>query len=235
VVIGNFHRVVVGTDYRVKLCLLIAYSLAVFTDSVILVGWLLASALAALVFCRAIRSPYARAFPLLAAVLAVFFGLAVAGDSSEAAVIAAGLAVAKWLAIAAICIAFFAATRPYEIVAGLRWLRLPRSLCLAIGMGLRFLPVIFDEVRRIVIAQRARGLGRERGLRRIIHIPRNLASLLIPLLVGVMVKLENLWLAMRVRGVDVNRLGVEPGFPLTLPNVIGLGYAFGLAIIGLFL
>ena len=230
-VISAFHRVVGETDYRVKLTLLVAYSVAVFTDSVVLVGWLLISAIAALVVCRVDRSPYVRVLPVLVVVLMVFFGLAIAGDPTEAGVKAAGVAVAKWMAVGAICIAFFVETRPYDIVAGLRWLRLPKAFCLAIGMGLRFLPVIFEETRRITLAQRARGLGRERGLGRIGHLPRNLAALLVPLLIGVMVKLDDLWIAMRVRGVDINRLGQDRRLSLTFANVIGLGYAVGLVVV----
>ncbi len=232
---GVFHRVVGETDYRVKLSLLIAYSIAAFTNSVVLVGWLLISAVAALVLCRVDRSPYLRAIPMFVVVLMVFFGLAVAGDPTKAGVLAAGVAVARWMAVGGICIAFFVATRPYDIVAGLRWLRLPKTFCLAIGMGLRFLPVIFEETRRIIVAQRARGLGRERGLQRMKHLPRNLSALLVPLLVGVMVKLDDLWLAMRVRGVDVHRIGLERDLPPTLANLIGLGYALGLVVTGIVL
>jgi energy-coupling factor transport system permease protein len=232
---GFFYHNIMTLDHRVKFVLLLAYSIAALTENPVVASWLLVSALAVLVLCRVHRSPYAKALPVLAGVFAVFFLLGLWSDPSYEGVFKTSVVIAKWVAIAAICVSFFVVTRPYDIMAGLKWLRLPSAFCLAVGMGFRFLPVIFEEMRRIVMAQRARGLGKEVGLQRLTHLPRNLAALIIPLLVGIMIRLDNLWLAMRVRGVDVMKISEGHGFTFSMQNMLAVGYAVAIVAAGVLL
>jgi len=232
---SDLHCGIVALDHRVKFSLLLAYSVAGLTENALLAIWLLVSAVGVLILCRVHRSPYGKALPVLAALLAVLFLLSLWSDPSHEGALKTGVVIAKWMAIAAICISFFVVTRPYDIVAGLRWLRLPSAFSLAVGMGFRFLPVIFEEMRRIVMAQQARGLGKEQGIRRFTHFPRNVAALIIPLLVGIMVRFDDLWLAMRVRGVDVASVSKGQGFRFNAGNLLAIGYAIALAVAGVVL
>jgi energy-coupling factor transport system permease protein len=96
-------------------------------------------------------------------------------------------------------------TAPLELCAGaercllpLRRLGVPaHELGLMAGLALRFLPLLAEEAERIAMAQAARGADLQgRGRSR----ARALVALLVPLLLGVFRRAEQLALAMEARG-----------------------------------
>lgn len=107
----------------------------------------------------------------------------------------------KLLTIAVAAVLYFEITRPSEMLETLRSLRIPSSLALALGVGIRFIPIVFEEARKILLAQRARGLGTGRGITTLFHLPTVISALSVPLLINIFSRVNDLWLAINVRGV----------------------------------
>lgn len=67
--------------------------------------------------------------------------------------------------LATMVVSAFGALRPSELVASMRLLGLPVGPSVAVAVGLRFLPVLVEDVERVALARRARGLeGARHGL-----------------------------------------------------------------------
>lgn len=71
------------------------------------------------------------------------------------------------------------------------------DIALVLAIALRFVPLLVDEARRILRAQRSRGLASERG--RIDILVRNYASLVVPMLASSLRHAERLSLALMAR------------------------------------
>ncbi len=92
---------------------------------------------------------------------------------------------------------FFLTTTPEEIALTLQKLRLPYEYTFAFVSAIRFTPVMAEELRSIMDAQRARGLELDKGpfTRRL----RNMIPILVPLLVNVIRRSYELAEAMEVK------------------------------------
>jgi energy-coupling factor transporter transmembrane protein EcfT len=64
------------------------------------------------------------------------------------------LVILKWIIIALISITYFVVTKPFEIVEAFNKFKFPASASFALGIGLRFIPIIFEEWQKIVTAQK---------------------------------------------------------------------------------
>ena len=100
---------------------------------------------------------------------------------------------------------FFLTTTPDEIALTLTKMRIPYQYTFAFVSAIRFTPVLAQEIRNIMDAQRARGLELDRGgfVKRL----RRLIPILVPLLVNVLRRSYELAEAMEVKcfGVSKNR------------------------------
>ncbi|GBC69801.1 Energy-coupling factor transporter transmembrane protein EcfT [archaeon HR01] len=92
---------------------------------------------------------------------------------------------------------FFLTTTPEEIALTLSRLRIPYEYIFAFVSAIRFTPVLADEMRSIMDAQRSRGLELDRG--RLLSRVRKLIPVLIPLLVNVLRRSYELAEAMEVK------------------------------------
>ncbi|MCS7129604.1 MAG: energy-coupling factor transporter transmembrane protein EcfT [Candidatus Caldarchaeum sp.] len=92
---------------------------------------------------------------------------------------------------------FFLTTTPDEMALTLQKMKLPYEYTFAFVSAIRFTPVMAEELRNVMDAQRARGLELDKGpfLRRI----RNLIPILVPLLVNVIRRSYELAEAMEVK------------------------------------
>ncbi len=90
----------------------------------------------------------------------------------------------------------FAGTGPGEIGDALRLMGLPYGLAFMITSGMRYVPLIGLKARHITEAQRSRGVDLSFRVRN----TKNLAALLLPLLVQAFVLADDLALAMESRG-----------------------------------
>ncbi|MDW8359594.1 MAG: energy-coupling factor transporter transmembrane component T [Candidatus Caldarchaeum sp.] len=92
---------------------------------------------------------------------------------------------------------FFLTTTPDEMALTLQKMKLPYEYTFAFVSAIRFTPVMAEELRNVMDAQRARGLELDKGpfLRRI----RNMIPILVPLLVNVIRRSYELAEAMEVK------------------------------------
>jgi len=87
-------------------------------------------------------------------------------------------------------------THPSDLILGLNKLGLSEKIGFMLIVSIRFLPTLIEEAKRILIAQRLRGL-RLKGLRGMF---KALRYLLIPLIIDSLRKATNLALAAEVKG-----------------------------------
>ncbi len=91
-----------------------------------------------------------------------------------------------------------------SMLSPLKRLGLPTAaLAMMITLAMQFVPVLFSESHRLLMAQKARGIIIGEG--NIIQKARNALVLILPLIIGAERKAENVALAMHIRGYSVKR------------------------------
>jgi energy-coupling factor transport system permease protein len=91
---------------------------------------------------------------------------------------------------------FFQTIGPEELADSFRKMGVPYEFCFILTTSLRYVPFMGGRIRRIIDAQRSRGIDMRPRLR---NMP-NFIALLIPLLIQSFVLAEQLALAMESRG-----------------------------------
>ncbi|MFN7001913.1 MAG: energy-coupling factor transporter transmembrane component T family protein [Roseinatronobacter sp.] len=117
---------------------------------------------------------------------------------------AAALIAGRLLSIVAVTLALLATLSPFDLVAGLRGLRVPALLTDLALLTLRYLDEVTAELRRAAIARSLR--GGKRGWRALPDHALGLATSLI----RAQARSERLWAAMRLRGYG---MAPEPDAP----------------------
>lgn len=131
----------------------------------------------------------------------------------------------KYLAVLPSVLLFVATTRPPEFASSLSRIGVPYRIAYAVSLALRYIPDVQREFHTISQAQQARGLDTTRaaGLRTRI---RNLASVLMPLLLGTFDRIETVSAAMELRGFGRGRRRTWlVRTPLRAPDVVLIGIA----------
>ena len=137
----------------------------------------------------------------------------------------------KWSSMFLATLTFFVMTRPFDLIYSLRSLRVPESITFALGIGFRFVPIIFEEGNRVLFAQRARGLGAKGGITGIFGFPKLLFSISIPLITGMLVRLHQMWIAMAVRGFGAGKSQKVLFFKWSWPNIVLFSYSVSIIIL----
>jgi len=110
----------------------------------------------------------------------------------------------KYVAVLPAVLLFVATTRPPEFASSLARIGVPYRIAYAVSLALRYIPDLQREFRTISLAQQARGLDTSRA----VGLPtrmRNLASVLMPLLLGTFDRIESVSAAMELRGFGRGR------------------------------
>lgn len=105
----------------------------------------------------------------------------------------------KYLAVLPSVLLFVATTRPPEFASSLARIGVPYRIAYAVSLALRYIPDVQREFRTISQAQQARGLDTSRAVGLTTRV-RNLASVLMPLLLGTFDRIESVSAAMELRG-----------------------------------
>lgn len=105
----------------------------------------------------------------------------------------------KYFAVLPSVLLFVATTRPPEFASSLARIGVPYRIAYAVSLALRYIPDVQREFRTISQAQQARGLDTSRAAGLTTRI-RNLASVLMPLLLGTFDRIESVSAAMELRG-----------------------------------
>ena len=141
----------------------------------------------------------------------------------------------KYVAVLPSVLLFVATTRPPEFASSLARFGVPYRIAYAVSLALRYIPDVQREFRTISQAQQARGLDTSRaaGLRTRV---RNLASVLLPLLLGTFDRIEAVSAAMELRGFGRGRRRTWlVRTPLRLPDLVLISLAVLLVAVPLVL
>jgi energy-coupling factor transport system permease protein len=109
-----------------------------------------------------------------------------------------------------------------DLVAALRWLRLPYLLCFIIALALRMIPTLERDVAIIRDAQRSRGVELDKG--GLVVRLRGLASIVLPLMTVSIGRLEVLARVIESRGVT--RRGPRSFYRRPTPGPVDLAIMF---------
>ena len=121
---------------------------------------------------------------------------------------------------------FFHGLDPEDLGQSLRQMGIPYAVCFILTTSLRYVPFMGIRIRRIMDAQRSRGIDLRPGIR---NIP-NFAALLMPLLFQSFVLAEQLAMAMESRGFARKGRTMRKEYRITLGEYVVMGVALGLLV-----
>ncbi len=110
----------------------------------------------------------------------------------------------KYGAVLPSVLLFIATTRPPEFASSLHRIGVPYRVAYAVSLALRYIPDVQREFRTISQAQQARGLDTSSRASIPVRV-RNLVSVLLPLLLGSLERIETVSTAMELRGFGRGR------------------------------
>ncbi len=111
-------------------------------------------------------------------------------------------------------------THPSDMIFALNRMKLPKDLSFVISVGIRFFPQILDEVKRIILAMRLRGL-RLRGIVNCIIAIRYMIS---PLIINSLRKAHSVAVACEIRGFSYNDSNKRRFFPFKTSELITISF-----------
>lgn len=220
-------------DPRIKVIWLISSASIYFTDNILLILIITFISVIAFVFSGAHKTIYMESFYYILFFFLMIFLLAMWESTDTVNVIFALTAISKWLAIVLSSIAFFVITKPFELMIALRSFRVPERFVFSLGIGFRFIPIIFEASDKILMAQKARGLYSGKGFRKILRVPMVINALAVPLIIEILYRLWNMWLALMVRGFALGKKRIKMQFKLSVPNLAILSYSITIILLSI--
>ncbi|MFW6116419.1 MAG: energy-coupling factor transporter transmembrane component T family protein [bacterium] len=124
------------------------------------------------------------------------------------------LVILKWLIVLLTTLLFVFTTNPQDLTGRLVAMGMPKSLAFVMGLTLRFFPFIRAELRRIVIAQEARGSDLRLGILRLHRIPKVVSQIFVPLMITLLRFSDEVTLSVVSRGVTIERYSQAKAPPL---------------------
>lgn len=132
--------------------------------------------------------------------------------------------VLKWLSMSAVSLTIFSSLNALELIVALRWLRVPLSIALALGVSLRFFPVLVEQGSRILMIQRLRTSSgsAKKGCFQRLH--RILWGVIPAMFVSVLRQVENISLSILTQDIERRVLDYRLAPPSTqdLPMLLML-------------
>ena len=230
----KIYKEMIDVDARIKILWLFSAAMVFFTDNTILLGVIFIGTLLLFAFSKVHKTIYMKGF-LYSLIFFVILFLLSLFNSSEQGIVNASISILKWSVIVLATLTFFVMTRPFDLIYSLRSLKVPESITFALGIGFRFIPIIFEEGNRVLIAQRARGLDVKKGFTRIFSFPKILFSISIPLIVGMLFRLHEMWIAMAIRGFEAGKNQKVLFFEWSWSNIVLLFYSVSIIILVIYL
>jgi energy-coupling factor transport system permease protein len=150
------------------------------------------------------------ALKLILPVVGLVFGIAFFSFDLQTAL----LLCVRLFNLLAFSFVFFRGLDPEEMGAGLRKLRIPYAVTFILTTSMRYVPLISTRIRRIMDAQRSRGIDLRPRFK---NIP-NFMALLMPLLVQCFILSEQLAVAMESRGFARRGRSFRRDYHIPLPE-----------------
>lgn len=225
-------------DPRVKLLLLFSYGTTFLTDNLTLI--IIACIIGIIIFIlvEAHKSIYKFGVLLMLLFLGIIGVVLLirylnSGDIIELKI--GLLVILKWLSLISISVAFFVISSPYEIVFALQSIKVPKIAAFSVGIGFRFIPIVLEEFHTTLLAQKARGLNAERGIKLLGKIPLILKSITIPLLRNLFVKMDNMWISLNLKGISIESYFFREKSRFRVLDFLIATYSIALIILGVLL
>lgn len=129
-----------------------------------------------------------------------------------------GLNLLRWTSLSVFSLTIFSSLNALEFIVALQWYKIPRRIALALGISLRFSPVVYEEAKRILLAYRVRSVHlQERGK---IRWYVKLIEWFVPILFVSMVRqIENITITVIIQDIE-GRLAQYKFQPLTLRDAM---------------
>lgn len=233
--INNSFEIVYVLNPHVKLIWLISCAFLFFTTNILLILLIVTVSAIMFVLSGAHRTIYMKGFIYISAFFASILLLAIFVSGHQGDLILAIISISKWTGIVLSSMAFFAMTRPFELMVALRSFKVPEGFVFALGIGFRFVPVVFDQIEKISMAQRARGLRLRNGLGRLTGIPIVIRALVVPLVIEILRRSWDTWLALNVRGFSLAKRRRQTAHETSMQDLLVLSYSIGVIVASLIL
>jgi energy-coupling factor transport system permease protein len=111
----------------------------------------------------------------------------------------------KYLAILPITIIFIFTTHPSKFASSLNKIGISYRVAYAVNIALRYIPDVQREFTNIMHAQEARGVAFRKGEANLITRLKNYNTILIPLLISSLNRIDTVSNAMNLRGFGINK------------------------------
>lgn len=142
----------------------------------------------------------------------------------------------KYLATIPIVILFVSTTDPSEFASSLNKIGISYKVAYSVSLALRYIPDIQREYRNISLSQQARGIEMASKKQSLIKRLRNSASMLFPLIISSMDRIEVISNAMELRGFGKGkRRSWYNGRPFRAADYIAIAISFALLAFSFFL
>lgn len=142
----------------------------------------------------------------------------------------------KYLSILPVTLLFLFTTHPSAFASSLNRLGVSYKVAYAISIALRYIPDVNEELSNIVNAQEARGVAFKRGDASILKRTKNYITVLLPLLISSLNRVEVVSNAMDLRGFGrYKKRSWYSRQNYTLGDFALLGISIGLIFLGIFL
>jgi len=134
------------------------------------------------------------------------------------------LGVLKWLSMSAVSLTIFSSLNALEIIVALRWLGVPLRIALALGVSLRFFPVLVAQGSKILMIQRLRTFSGSSRRGRWQRLRGVLWGVIPAMLVAVLRQVENISLSILTQDIERRVLAyrLAPPSAQDLPTLLML-------------
>jgi len=167
--------------------------------------------------------PWVHALKMLLPLVGLVFIISIISFDAQTAIMLS----LRLLDLLTLSFLFFHGMDPEDLGQSLRQTGVPYSFCFILTTSLRYVPFMGTRIRRIMDAQRSRGIDLRLRLR---NIP-NFVALLMPLLVQSFVLAEQLAMAMESRGFARKNRTQRRKYQISWGEYGAMGLALGLLVV----
>lgn len=102
----------------------------------------------------------------------------------------------KWISLILVTFIIFTSMNLFELLAGLVFFKINSKIAIAFGVGLRFLPIVIDEGKRIVLIQKRKQIS-EGG-----KTTTTFSKILSPLIVSIIRRIDTITLSILTQQIE---------------------------------
>lgn len=120
------------------------------------------------------------------------------------------LGVVKWLSMSTVSLTIFSSLNAMELIVALIWLRVPLSISLALGVSLRFFPILAEQGSKLLMIYRLRSSNRSMGRGYFKQLRCIILGLIPAMFISVLRQVENISLSVLTQDIERRVLEYRP-------------------------